>query len=506
MLAILKRLFDKLGLGNPQKTKGTASGVESHSKANGSNAGDVADDEASKVESITPADPTQATPLSDQDVRDTLVAFDENLLEKARTQWQFGDWETLAEVSREQLQHHPDRAKLAILVAAGHSQLGSMQQARQFTRLADDWGASKKLISQVLISGVHNSLALVAGASNQSQRALSHFDKAISVGMPNGDAVLLTEARRHFQLEQIGIALLPDSRSQIGSGQGIGVKSNPSLDLQKLHFRNQSIGNASVKGKSECLNEVTKKTEDSATSRSKNQALNSTVIIELMGLSGVGKSTILNEAWNIKNISWIKPDCIQKIKAQKSISSDLLRKYIDSIEIDDFVQECIRLINANQMTAMQKTTSIRLLDSAIKEYALINISDYKSIFVHDELLLHKAFSILCHLKNFQESAIWYFSNCPVPKAVIILQDEPSKIVQRLMERKKTINTLYQLTEKEIFSLYNKILSMYQIAEKILESRGVRVYTIQVQPIILDSANSLCEIISKEYNIAIATQT
>ncbi len=217
MLGILKRLFGKLGLGNPQKTKGTASGVESDSKANGSKVGDVADGEASKVEGITPSDPIQATPLSDQEVRDTLVAFDENLLEKARTQWQFGDWETLAGVSREQLQHHPDRAKLALLVAAGHCQVGNMQQARQFTRLADDWGASKKLISQVLISGVHNSLALVAGASNQSQRALSHFDQAISVGMPSGDAILLAQARRTFQLEKIGLTLLSDRRSKLGA-------------------------------------------------------------------------------------------------------------------------------------------------------------------------------------------------------------------------------------------------------------------------------------------------
>jgi len=226
MLAILKRLFGKLGLDNSTQSQVAVSGAESHSKANGSNAGDVAYGDASKVEGTSPADPAQATSLSDQEVSDTLVAFDENLLEKARTQWQFGDWETLASVTREQLQHHPDRAKLALLVAAGHCQVGNMQQARQFTRLADDWGVSKKLISQMLISGVHNSLAIMAAASNQPQRALSHFDKAISVGMPNGYAILLTEARRRFQSDQVGIGLLPDGRSQIGSGQRGDARSN----------------------------------------------------------------------------------------------------------------------------------------------------------------------------------------------------------------------------------------------------------------------------------------
>ena len=31
------------------------------------------------------------------------VAFDENLLERTRTQWQFGDWESLSSISKESL-------------------------------------------------------------------------------------------------------------------------------------------------------------------------------------------------------------------------------------------------------------------------------------------------------------------------------------------------------------------------------------------------------------------
>lgn len=60
-----------------------------------------------------------------------LVPYDENLLERARTQWQFGDWESLAKLNRDTLQHHPDRAKLALL-AAGHLQTDNPDAARQF--------------------------------------------------------------------------------------------------------------------------------------------------------------------------------------------------------------------------------------------------------------------------------------------------------------------------------------------------------------------------------------
>jgi hypothetical protein len=62
--------------------------------------------------------PAQIEHASDQ----SLVPYDENLLARSRTQWQFGDWESLAKLDRDALQHHPDRAKLALLAAAGHLQ------------------------------------------------------------------------------------------------------------------------------------------------------------------------------------------------------------------------------------------------------------------------------------------------------------------------------------------------------------------------------------------------
>lgn len=92
-----------------------------------------------------PSQPTMdTTPTESTAQPGEWVAYDEDLLERARTQWQFGDWESLANLQRDTLQHHPDRAKLALLAAAGQQQLGNTEQARQFTRLATQWGASKK--------------------------------------------------------------------------------------------------------------------------------------------------------------------------------------------------------------------------------------------------------------------------------------------------------------------------------------------------------------------------
>lgn len=131
--------------------------------------------------------------------------YDEYLLDRARTQWQFGDWESLIKIERETLQHHPDRAKLALLAAAGHLQQGDNNTARQFTHLAQEWGCSKKLISQILIAGVHNSLGRASAINGDGQRALQHFENAIAAGVPAGEIRLLSKARLGEQLEQLGL-------------------------------------------------------------------------------------------------------------------------------------------------------------------------------------------------------------------------------------------------------------------------------------------------------------
>ncbi|WP_210545492.1 hypothetical protein [Rhodoferax sp. PAMC 29310] len=139
------------------------------------------------------------------DVTSHLVPYDENLLERSRTQWQFGDWESLTQLERDTLQHHPDRAKLALLAAAGHSAQGNAAEARQYTRLAMDWGCSKRLVSQILIAGVHNTLGRAAAVSGQAQRAIKHFQASIATGSSGSDGRLLTQARVSAQLAQLGL-------------------------------------------------------------------------------------------------------------------------------------------------------------------------------------------------------------------------------------------------------------------------------------------------------------
>lgn len=147
-----------------------------------------------------------------------LVPYDENLLERALTQWQFGDWESLARLEWETLQHHPDRARLALLAAAGRLQNGEDNEARQYVRLAQDWGASQTLIARVLVAGVHNSLGRAAAVTGEQLRALWHFESAIGVGLPERDRYLLAQARSRSQFNQIRVGLVETKGSTFRPG------------------------------------------------------------------------------------------------------------------------------------------------------------------------------------------------------------------------------------------------------------------------------------------------
>ena len=182
-----------------------------------------------KSESIPPIVTSACTPAEVDSC--SLVPYDENLLERSRTQWQFGDWQSLTKLSRDNLQHHPDRAKLALLAAAGLLQTGDTCAARRFVRLAQDWGCGKKLLCQVLVAGVHNSLGRALMANGQDQRALRHIEESISVVQPELDKELLSEAR--FVREAAKLGLLPQAAKLVDI-QLAAVKKRSAVDKSRI--------------------------------------------------------------------------------------------------------------------------------------------------------------------------------------------------------------------------------------------------------------------------------
>ncbi len=137
----------------------------------------------------------QPLPTQDADVMNGLVPYDDSLLDVCRTRWQFGDWAGLAALDPERLRHHPERGRIALLVASAHFQLGQTQLAHRLLQTALDWGASHRQAAQMLISGTHHSLAEAHWLLNQPEPSRENFLQAIRAGGVPGDAELLAQAR-----------------------------------------------------------------------------------------------------------------------------------------------------------------------------------------------------------------------------------------------------------------------------------------------------------------------
>jgi len=135
--------------------------------------------------------------------RDGVLPYDPYLLERSSTQWQFGDWHSLARLNRDALHRHPERAKLMLLAAAAHLQQGDASKARKFVRQAIEWGCPRKVITQVMVSGAHNSLARASLLAGLGERAIGHFELAMSTGTPGNYHALLSQARVIQQISQL---------------------------------------------------------------------------------------------------------------------------------------------------------------------------------------------------------------------------------------------------------------------------------------------------------------
>lgn len=154
-----------------------------------------------------PTEKPSLSPKAEPVKQGTHIPYDGHQLARAQTQWQFGDWDSLIELQPqfqpETLQHYPERAQLALYAATGHMQKGSVKLAKKLIRQAQEWGASKQLVNQMLASGIHNSLGRTKAIQGDKKTALVHFKASTGIGQPESALDLIASARARIQLEQI---------------------------------------------------------------------------------------------------------------------------------------------------------------------------------------------------------------------------------------------------------------------------------------------------------------
>lgn len=137
-----------------------------------------------------------------------LENCDSTVFPRAKANWFFGEWDSLANFDFESLVRHPDREKLALLVASAQLQIGSQDAAIKTLRLAVKWGCSAKLIAQVLIAGVHNTLGRASTLAGHNERAAAHFQSAVSLGDTTTDELM---GHTRCVREMLKLGLLPQA-------------------------------------------------------------------------------------------------------------------------------------------------------------------------------------------------------------------------------------------------------------------------------------------------------
>ena len=138
--------------------------------------------------------------------------------DRARTQWQLGDWDSLAVAEAETLQDDPHRAELAALAACAHLQKGNKTEARCLLAAASRWNCPPEFLARALVAGVENNLARyheVCVHTEKSQRLL-----ASSAGAFGGDGRLAAQMRLQLSNSKKGIAEHRDMPDQLLGAPG----------------------------------------------------------------------------------------------------------------------------------------------------------------------------------------------------------------------------------------------------------------------------------------------
>ncbi len=130
---------------------------------------------------------------------------DEHLMEASRTRWQYGEWDELASIPSDVIEGHPDRARLALMVAAAKSHRGEIAETRVLLRSAVQWGCDTRLIARVMSSMVHNSLGRMAVALADPAGGTQHFGEALALVEPRSDPALLARTRQMRETARMGL-------------------------------------------------------------------------------------------------------------------------------------------------------------------------------------------------------------------------------------------------------------------------------------------------------------
>lgn len=182
------------------------------------------------------------------DVIDDVSSYEKNhdrlTLGRAVTQWQFGDWESIASINITEVQEVAIRAKVALLMAAAHQQLGDVDKTKEYFNLARYLGCSREQCLQMMISGVYNILGCATSIiDKRSEHVCELFSKSIQIASPYSDAELITGMRASKLLSK---DTYQDVKNAVTPEDVIILVLTCTKNVHKLDFIRSTYGNDAV--------------------------------------------------------------------------------------------------------------------------------------------------------------------------------------------------------------------------------------------------------------------
>lgn len=222
-----------------------------------------------------------------------------------------------------------------------------------------------------------------------------------------------------------------------------------------------------------------------------------TTLVEVLGPSGVGKSTIIRaaQAMRTPRKMWYGPDEVAATISAVGTSQQALRATFDGFSPADFVPRCLEIVGSSGMLPSQKISAARQLQSTCQAAVAVRALSSLHPIAHDELLLHRAATLLLYSDALEDHAVWYFGTVPVPEAAIVIRAGIDSIVRRVKDRSdRRINTYYNLDDDALREIVGRSVRLSEIAAERLRGRGVVVTEIDADQDITESARKVHEFV------------
>lgn len=148
--------------------------------------------------------PNKLLEINDDELVAILNGTDDLSLVKCKALWFFGEWSALVNFELKNLNNHPDRDKVSVLIASAYLQLGDLEKSRALTKLAIKWGCPHDSIAKVFIAGVHNTLGRVSALKRDDKRINVHFKNSVAI-LDAKNASLVAKVRAVKEMSNLGL-------------------------------------------------------------------------------------------------------------------------------------------------------------------------------------------------------------------------------------------------------------------------------------------------------------